>query len=509
MKAVTIKTMKEIDALAIEEYGIASIVLMEHAAIAICNYFIKHVKKETHILILCGPGNNGGDGFALARLLVQEGYSNVQIYCNVEYKNMSSDEYRNARIADNYHIPQINTKDLNIIHSILQESDLVVDALFGTGLSRDISGFYNSLITQLNNLNKYVISIDMPSGIHGDTGKIMGVAVQASITLTFENYKIGQILYPGSAYCGKIIPLTIQIPKDIIEKTDGIPILDDSLIKDMLPKRISHSHKGTYGKALMIGGSKQMHGAITLCAKAALRSGIGTLTLFVPDCISSLLSLKLEESMIIGASSQNGYFSMEAVEELKRVLPQYDMLVIGNGIGRNEVSNALVKTALESDKACIVDGDALYEAGKMKNILQRPYTTILTPHIKEMSYLTGYEIKDIIDTPFRIIKEFLQKYPSITLVLKDEHTMVMDKDRTYMNISGNNALAKGGSGDVLCGIVAGLFGQSRCALTSACCAVYVHAISADILVCKNDANSILPNDIIHQLSNTYKKIREL
>lgn len=508
MKAITVKEMKKMDSCAIHEYGIPSIVLMEHAAIALRDYFLNHIKKERRILILCGPGNNGGDGFAFARLLFDAGFPYVKIYCIVNYEDMSNDEFTNARIVDHYPIPRIITTDRTEIKHMMESADVIVDALFGIGLKRNITGFYKELISQLNALKKQVISIDMPSGIDGDTSQIMGVAVRASKTLTFESYKIGQIMYPGSEYCGEVIPLSIQIPKEVVAQGKGITVLDDTVVSNMFPKRMSHSNKGSYGKALLIGGSKPMHGAITMCAKAALQSGIGTLTLFVPDCISFLLSLKLEESMIFEASSQNGFFSMDAVDELEKVLPQFDFIIIGNGMGRNEVSKALVETVLKSDCACIVDGDALYEIGEMPSILQRAAPTILTPHIKEMSYLTGYTVNHIIKQPFKVIEEFLQIYPSLTLVLKDEHTMIVNKSVGYVNLAGNNALAKGGSGDVLCGMIAGLYGQSKCALTSACCAVYIHAISADLLLCKDDANSILPNDLILQLSKTFKKIRQ-
>ena len=193
--------------------------------------------------------------------------------------------------------------------------------------SRTISGFYDRLILQINLADKMVISIDIASGIHGNSGQIMGCAIQADITLTFESYKLGQILYPGSAYSGKIIPLSIQMPKAIEQMAEGLLVLEDDLVKTLLPQRSSHSHKGTYGKALMIGGSKEMHGAVTMAAKAALRSGIGTLTLFVPDCITLLLASKLEESMIIGAASEDGFFAHDAITALKRILSQYDMTV--------------------------------------------------------------------------------------------------------------------------------------------------------------------------------------
>lgn len=193
----------------------------------------------------------------------------------------------------------------------------------------------------------------------------------------------------------------------------------------------------------MIGGSKEMHGAVTMAAKAALRSGIGTLTLFVPDCITLLLASKLEESMIIGAASEDGFFAHDAITALKRILSQYDMIIIGNGMGRNEAGKELVRTVLESDRPCILDGDALYETGKITAALQRPYPTILTPHVKEMSYLSGHSIKDIQQDPIAVLKEFLRKYPFSTVALKDAHTIIANSQQMYLNLAGNHALAKG------------------------------------------------------------------
>lgn len=508
MKAVSVETMRKMDETAVRTFGIPSSILMEHAAMALCSYFLQQVDKSRHILILCGPGNNGGDGFALARLLVQEGYLHVQLHCKVTYGQMSQEEAIFAKIAESYGIPCSHSEQLEDIKALLEDADIVVDALFGTGLSRNLTGFYDQLILQVNLANAYVISIDIASGIHGDSGSIMGCAIQADITLTFESYKLGQILYPGSAYSGRILPLAIQMPPVIEQQAEGLLVLEDALVRELLPQRCAHSHKGTYGKALMIGGSKAMHGAITMAAKAALRSGIGTLTLFVPDCISLLLASKLEESMIISAASEDGCFGREAILALKRILSQYDMIIIGNGMGRNEVTKALVETVLESDRPCILDGDALYEAGKLLPALKRPYPTILTPHVKEMSYLSGHTIQNIQQDPLFVLNEFLQNYPHTTIALKDAHTIIADAHQMYVNLAGNHALAKGGSGDVLCGILAGLFGQSKDALHAAACAVYVHALTADLLITDEDANSILPNDLIAALSRTYQILRE-
>lgn len=510
MEIVSTNEMRAMDQKAIHEYGIPSVVLMEHAALAIMDYMREHISKNDNIVILCGPGNNGGDGFALARLLVQEEYEKVKIQCNVPFEKMSDDEKTYAKIADMYHIPIINSKDMEVIKPMLEEADVIVDALFGTGLSRNIEGFYSDLISCVNELHKYVISVDIASGIHGDSGKVMQCAIQSTVTITFECLKKGQVLYPGSQYSGKLIVKKISIPSVVKQHIkQPIILLDDNIVKDFLPKRTGHSHKGSYGKVLMIGGSKSMHGAITLAAKAALHSGVGTLTLFLPDCISSIISMKLEESMILSAPSNDGYFDEHAIPYLKEHLDAYDIVVIGNGMGRNEVSKGLVKAVLESNLPCILDGDAIYEAGKMVSLFQRQAVTILTPHVKEMSYLCNCKVNEITEDPLRYVHEFVEHYPQVTLALKDQHTIICDRKYTYMNTAGNHALAKGGSGDVLCGILAGLFAQGKDALKASAAAVYIHASCADELIKELDAYSIQPKDVINKLSHIYKKINNI
>ena len=508
MKIVGIDDMRKMDQEAIHEYGIPSVVLMEHAALAIMKYMCEHVSKTEHIMILCGPGNNGGDGFALGRLLVQEGYEKVKIHCTIPFEDMSADEKIYANIANMYKIPILTSNHMETIKDSIEEADVIVDALFGTGLSRNIEGFYYNLITYVNKLHKYVISVDIASGVHGDSGKIMRCAIQSTVTITFECLKKGQILYPGSQYSGELIVETIGIPNNAKKHIEeAITLLDDETVRNFLPQRVNHSHKGSYGKVLMIGGSKSMHGALMLAAKAALHSGLGTLTLFLPDCISSILSMKLEESMILSAPSREGYFAEQAVAYLKKHLSAYDVVAIGNGMGRNKVSGELVKTVLESELPCILDGDAIYEAGKMMPKLNRKAAVILTPHIKEMSYLCHCEVRKIIEEPLRYAHEFVEQYPQVTLVLKDQHTIICNKNNMYMNTAGNHALAKGGSGDVLCGILTGLFAQGKDALKASAAAVYVHASCADELIKNDDAYSIQASDVIEKLSYIYKKIK--
>ena len=251
-----------------------------------------------------------------------------------------------------------------------------------------------------------------------------------------------------------------------------------------------------------------MHGALTLAAKSALASGVGTLTLCLPDCIREILSMKLEECMLLPACSRNGFFDMPAKDLLQRNLSSYDVIVMGNGMGRNEVTAEMVKTVLESDRVVLLDGDALYEAGRCVELLKRDALTILTPHPKEMSYLSGKSVKEILQDPLRAAKDFVQQYPNVVLVLKDQHTIICDHKETYINTAGNHALAKGGSGDVLCGILTGLYAQGKQGLQAACSAVYVHARCADVLLTHRDAYTIQPSDLIEQLSSVYASLKE-
>lgn len=507
MKIVTTKTMKEMDRIAMEEYHIPGVVLMEHAAMAVKKHVDLVADKNKHIVILCGPGNNGGDGFALARLLKQDGYEQVMIFCNVPFEKMSHDEKIYAAIAGSYHIPIYQSEDLKEVKKMFASADIVIDALFGTGLSRNIEGFYDQLILTLNTMHKYVISIDIASGINGDSGAIMGCGIQATKTVSLVCYKPGNVMYPGSAYCGDVVVEDIAMPQEIIAKSNGNEVMDDDLIASFLPKRQAHSNKGSYGKALMIGGSMRMHGALAMCAKAALSSGIGTLTIALSSSIHAIMAGKMEECMLLPLSDEDGYFSEKSAEELKDQLDLFDFVTIGNGMGRGKGANALVELVLKSNLPCILDGDALYLVGKHPEWLKRKAPTILTPHPKEMSYLSARKLDDVLNDPMEVVQTFLKGYGNITLIYKNEHTIVCNKAFSYMNLAGNNALAKGGSGDVLCGMLCGLYGQSKDALKSACCAVYVHARCADELIKAKDYNAILAKDIIEESSHIYKELR--
>lgn len=506
MRVIDTQSMRMLDQRTIHDYGVSSKELMKRAAMGIKEQLDAYKALDESILIICGPGNNGGDGFALAVLLHEAHYSHVHLLCDVALTSMSEDELFYARQALHAQIPLYDT--LHDAKELMAHHSIVVDALFGTGLSRAITGRYETLIQEINASKACVISADMPSGVDSDTGCVKGCAVRADYTITFACLKKGQLLYPGSMLCGRLIVKDIGIPETAFHDVCYADVLSDRTIKEYLPKRNAHSHKGTYGKVLLVGGSRAMHGALTLCARGMLRSGVGTLTLFIPSSITEIQAYKMEECMLISAPDHEGYFAMEAVELLKERMHDFDMIVIGNGMGRCEAGNELVKTVLKSDLPCVLDGDALFAcADHMELLKHRKSQTILTPHPKEMSYLTGRAVKEITSDSFHSAQCFINEYPEVVLVEKDQYTIIADKNRMSVNMAGNNALAKGGSGDVLCGIISALFAQGHDAYKAACCGVYVHASCGDELAKREDANSILPSDLIQELSSIYRRLR--
>ena len=503
MKLVKKEMIHWMDQKASSDYGIPTILLMEHAAQALCDAFIQLYDRNQKVCIVCGPGNNGGDGFALARLLYQNQYC-VSVYCPVLPDKMSQDELINAKMVEALEIPYYQTFDAFL--EVLKQCDVVVDALFGVGLSRDIQGDYADLIKTINQSEKAVVSIDIPSGIDGTTGFKKGHAIIAHHTLTLAAYKQGLFINDARKHCGNIQLLDIQIPSKLMNECEGANVIDESVILSQLPKRMPYSHKGSYGKALMIGGSMAMHGALTLAAKACLQSGIGTLTLMVPDCISSILAMKLEECMLLSAPSKDGYFDEQAISLLKEVLPQYDFIVIGNGMGRSDTCRKMVEAVLQSDKPCIIDGDGIYLAAQCD--IPQHKAILMTPHVKEMCYLCHLEMKEMLAQPFEIVTSYVQQYPNVTIVYKDAFSLIANTTETYFYYQPNTALAKGGSGDVLCGIIAGMYGQSKDLLKAACCGVYLHSQCALESGEQYGEDSSQANNLIANIKKILKKLRK-
>lgn len=491
---------RAIDYNTIHDIGIPSLVLMEHAAARCTDIILENSAQDDKIYIICGFGNNGADGMAIARLLRQAGREPIVAAPDIE--KMSPDQKIQYGIIQKLNIPIL---DFESCLSMVNEADVIVDCLFGNGLNREIKGSFLEMIDAINQTDALKIAVDLPSGLHATSGQSMPECVHADITVALDCIKTGHLIKDGRNYCGKLIPVDIGIPGDMHENYSPSYLITKELVHQMLPKRSNHSHKGTFGKALMIGGSTSMQGALTMAAKACYKSGIGTLTLFIPECIYPVIASKIDFAMAITAPSENGYFAMEASRILKNVIQNYDVITIGNGIGRNEAAVELVKVCLQSDKPIIIDADACWALGKIPSLLKRETAAILTPHLREMSYITGKTTDQYKNDPFDCANEFLKMYPECTVILKSDISIIFSKDGTYVLDHPNSALAKGGSGDVLAGIVTGMFGQCRNPIQSAAVAAAIHSYCADHA---KDAASLMPEDLIDSIGDTIKDIRK-
>ena len=482
------KQARDFDQRTIEHYQIPSLVLMEHAAIE-CARFIE-AKHPKQILVVCGSGNNGGDGLAIARLLIQA-HIPVDIY-------LVGTHFSDANLHQQNILKKMGVS-VQTDWTMMKDNiyTYIIDCIFGNGLSREIKEPYYSLIADINKNGSPTISIDVPSGLDATSGEILGIAIHADITLSLDCIKWGQITNQGPSICGQLHCFEIGI----IHDAPTMQLIDKTTIH--LPERSNLAHKGTFGKALMIGGSHAMHGAITMAAKACYKSGIGTLTLMLPNSIADILAYKMDSAMRLIYPQEN--FDSRSPLFLQTNMEKFDLLSIGNGMGQVPSTIEMVHTALASTKPVLVDADGLWALQEHPEWLHRQAPTIITPHVKEFSYLTHQDVSTIAKHPLASIQPFVEAYPEVTLVLKSNVTVVAQGTSQYVLYAPNSALSKGGSGDILCGIITGLYGQCKNVLQSAITGVYIHSQCAKVDM---DSACVQPDDIIDQLPTVFRQLRK-
>jgi len=479
LKAVTSKQMRKIEDLAINELGIPSIILIENAAIKLaehCFKFIKNltaVNKDIKVLIICGSGNNGGDGMALARHLYINDIKVKVIYTG-DINNAKGDPETNLTIIKNLGIPVVQFSNETNVKIDIETSDLVVDALFGTGLDRNIEGKYIDLIQAINSYAKHVISVDIPSGVHSDSGRIMGCAVKAKETVTFAYPKIGLYAYPGAECAGIIHVDEISIPHYLIERIDTeAQILTETEAKDLLPARAQRVNKGSFGKALVFAGSNEMPGAAALACSAAYMVGAGLVCAYAVPHAAEVIHHWQREVVTRIVPEKNGMFCKESLtdynadeqKDIKNIIEeinQADVIVAGPGIGRSSDITEFIHELISIAKVPLVlDADALFAVAEDVNILKKlKAPCVITPHPGEMSRLTGIPTPDILNNTIETAVKFAKEFNVVTL-LKDAHTIIANTNGKYnINITGSNALSKAGTGDVLTGMIAGFIAQN-------------------------------------------------
>ncbi len=464
-------------------------------------------RKVKTVCILCGCGNNGADGMALATQLVRFSEVVPTVVLLGESNTLSNDGKVYFQMMKALNIRVFIQPGLEDVRLLLHESELLVDCLLGTGLNRLVDGLYYDVIGSMNASEKPIISCDIPSGIHADTGQVMGTAVQASMTITFQNPKIGLYLEPGCLYTGIVKVADIGIPKPVIERLkSGMELLDRPLARTLLPKRAENANKYTCGTVLIVGGSKGMSGAVQMCVRACLKGGCGLTTYAAPACIMNALTPSLHEAMSLSIKDNQGHFDNEFAEELFAAAQNADVIAFGCGVGRSDDAQRILERLLLLDKPMVIDADGLWALSHRLPLLKkRRAMTILTPHLGEMQRLCMVEKASLQKELFKHCMDFVNEYP-VTLVMKGMNTMILEKGRMRISPYGNKGLAKGGSGDVLCGLIASLLAQKRNAFDAACLGVYQQGCAADIASEHQAFYTLTASYLIETLSAAYQTL---
>jgi len=510
MFVLTSSQMREIDRKASQEIGIPEVVLMENAGFCVFEEIKKdfEVLKDKNIAVFCGKGNNGGDGFVVARYLAQV-CPNVKVFLFDENVTLTSKVFLDILKRLEVDVKILSAELLLSLKS--QRFDIIVDAIFGIGLSKDIDGLYKKAIEYINNSNAYVYSVDIPSGICSDTAQVKGCAVRASKTVTFVYPKIGHILYPGSYYCGKVVVKDIGIPEKII-KDIKVKILTAEDLDVSKFYRYPDSHKGDYGKVGIVAGSRYYPGAAVLCSNAAIKSGCGLCYLITPQESLYFQSLRKPEIIVLPVESKEGVISFDGFVKFKEYFAKLDVLGFGCGLTRDsEVEKILIHILESFQIPIVIDADGLNvlaSSQKAKNLLASYKSQkVLTPHYMEAARLLGVDVKDVAKNPVDAATKVAREFEAIC-VLKGSRTIITDGDKVFINVLGNPGMAKGGSGDVLTGIILSMIAQGYSAFEAAKISVYLHSLSADILLEKKTMQTILPSDIIEGLDSAIRRLIE-
>lgn len=507
---VTGSQMKEIDRYAIHEVGIPSLVLMERAALAVAETVEELISEERgesggeramdlHIWSVCGTGNNGADGVAAARILYNKGYKVTIILAGSPQQG--TEEFRlQCRIAENMGIQLVEWKDF-----LPGRCDILIDAVFGVGLSRPVEGEYREVLRMMQEVGAgRVVAVDMPSGIHSDNGQVMGTAVRADVTVTFGYRKLGSVLYPGRDHCGRVRVCDIGFPAgSLAALKDGEPAVTygpEDLSR--IPRRPGYSNKGTFGKVLVVAGSENMGGAAYLSALAAYRMGAGLVKIMTACENRQMMQQLLPEAVL--STYQPGEMTEEPEvfhEKVEKECAWADVIVLGPGIGQGAGVGELMREFLMNAYVpMILDADGLNAVARYPELTQ--YFTeniIVTPHMGEMARLTGTSIEELRQDIVSAAAGYSQRH-GIICVLKDAATVVCGRDgQVYVNTSGNSCMAKAGSGDVLTGVIAGLLAQGEEPWDAAALGVWLHGLAGDRLRQKCGSHGILARELADEI----------
>ena len=482
------KQMKTVDDYTIKNIGIPGIVLMERAALCVASLIMENESKSKSVLVVCGTGNNGADGLAVCRMLHLNGYNTC--ICVLGDVKKATDDFKTQ-----YKI--VNNLGISITDSVVP-ADVIVDAVFGVGLSREVAGRYKSAIEQMNQMRANIYSVDIPSGIDADTGKVLGVAVKAQYTVTFGCHKVGTVLYPGADYCGRVTVADIGFAcQEVLENTIKHVEKEDLY---NIPTRKNYSNKGTYGKVLIIAGSKEISGAAILSTLAAFKTGAGMVRVFTHENNRNIIGKLIPEAMINTYDTEK--FDMKSLEAC---IHWCNVIAIGPGIGTGELQTKMVEKVLEAKLPTVLDAYAINTISRRNDIkIKLHKNVIITPHLGEMSRFMAVSVEEIAGNLIKYANQANYQY-GVSVVLKDARTVIVNQQGTYINLTGNSGMATAGSGDVLTGIIAALLGIGAGQDNAAVLGPYVHGCAGDVAAQCQTKESMMAGDIIKKIAEVMKR----
>ncbi len=507
MKVLTAAQMQAVDRQTIDEIGIPGVVLMENAGRGVADEIVQRFASvdSPRALIMAGKGNNGGDGYVIARHLLDYGWT-VQVLVLAECDAIKGDAAVHLMALENCKGQVTFIADGEaLMRALVDVGDftVLVDALFGTGLTKPVQGINLKAVEWLNQQSSPVVAVDIPSGIDASTGRVTGSAVNATLTVSFAFPKIGQVSYPGAGLVGELVVTNIGIPAQVSGQvsTDYLLVGADEA-RRLLPVRNHDGHKGTFGHLLVVAGSTGKCGAAVMAAESGLRAGAGLVTLACPQSVQPGIASRLTEVMTAPLSDFRGEANLNALGHLLSLTEGKQALAVGPGLGLGKEAGDLVRHLIEdSELPIVVDADGLAALCGHLNIIERQLDRqmVLTPHPGEMSRLTGLSVAEIQADRFSVARDFAMQN-GVVLVLKGARTLIASPDgQVCINTTGHAGLASGGMGDVLTGLIGSLIAQGLTAFDAATLGVYLHGFAADRLQSSFGDAGLLATDVMREI----------
>lgn len=514
MRILTAEAMREVDRAAIEELGIPSLVLMENAALGVVEAIGEAFAEAHSVAVFCGPGNNGGDGLAVARLLSVRGRE-VRIFLATGGRELSADAAVHLGICRKMELPvhEVETEDdLDAAFADAADCDLLVDALFGTGLARPLSGLFAGIVEAMNELPVPCVAVDLPSGLSGSRSEPFGPHVEAALTVTFAAPKVAHVFPPAADAVGEMVVTDLGIPprlvEDVEEEDGDLHLLMGEELAELLPRREPGTHKGDYGHALLVAGSNGKAGAAILAARSTVRAGAGLVTVAVPEPVVQTVDLGSIESMTLELpSSPAGQITEAAADAVLEAAEGKAVLALGPGLGQEAATAAAIRRiVLDCPLPLVLDADGLNAfAGRAGELAERRSETVLTPHPGELGRLLGLRTAEVQADRIAAARRAAEETGAI-VVLKGSLTLVASGRAVFVNPTGNPGMATGGSGDVLTGLLAGLLAQGLDALDATLVGVYLHGLAGDIAAGFHGEVALAAGDLIDALPEAFREL---